>query len=188
MFTEEQIEKAFGRINEISEEELTADFQKMIQNQKSAIGFVMANVAQYKLEENTKHATVELLFYIFELYKNRGFKDELKEDYIAEAIKKMDSVANNIEKNLGGLSKEDVTVLNKAIESGKSDKLTGKPKAILEAILNKKQQVSQPLLLEFLSMNISKDEMIVEKDKSYVFSIMESLIEAIQIQYKLSLN
>ena len=184
MFTDKQIEQSFGKINEISEEELTAEFQKMIQKQNSAIGFVMANVGQHKLEENTKHATIELLFYIFDLYKSSGFKDALTEDSIIEAIKKMDLVSSKISEEIGGLSKEDIQVLNKAIELGKSDALTGKPKAILDAILNKKKQVSQPILLEFISMNISKDELIVEKDKSFVFSIMESLIEAIQLQYK----
>jgi len=182
MFTEKDIEKAFGQPNVISNDDLALAFEKMIKKQRVAISFIIANIEQYKLEENTKHATVELLYYIFSLYKNKGFDDELIEESIASAMKKMDSTASDIEKKIGGLSKTDVEVLNKAIESGKSDKLSGKPKAILEAILNKKKDVSQPLLLEFISINITNDELIIEKDKSYVFSIAETIIEAIEVQ------
>ncbi len=184
MFTEQQIENAFGKANEISNDELAADFELMIKKQKTAISFVVANTEQYKLEENTKHATVELLYYILELYKNASVDQELKEESIATAMRKMDSSASDIEKDLGGLSQGDIKVLNKAIESGDANKLTGKPKAILDAILNKKKSVSQPLLLEYVSMNITQDEMIVEKDKSFVFSRLETLIEAIQEQVK----
>ena len=184
MFTEHQIDKAFGKVNEISNDELAEDFRRMIKKQETAISFIVANAEQYKLDENTKHATVELLYYIFEIYKNSNFDQELTEDSIAKAMRKMDSTASDIEKQIGGLSKSDVETLNKAIESGDSDKLTGKPKEILDAIIQKKQEVSQPLLLEFVSVNITSDEMIPEKDKSFVFSIAETIIEALQLQFK----
>lgn len=184
MFTEQQIEKAFGRANEISNDDLVADFQKMIKKQKDAIGFVIANAEQYKFEENTKHATIELLYYIFQLYKNSNSDQELTEASIAQAMRQMDSSATDIEKEIGGMSKSDIDALNKAIEKGDADKLTGKPKEILDVILNKKKSVSQPLLLEVVSMNITKDNMIAEKEKSIVFSIAETIIDAIQIQAK----
>ncbi len=184
MFKEKEIVDAYRKVQDLPKEELDIQFKELLQKQSVALSFIVANVEQYKLEEDTKNAAAEMLFHIFNLYKIKKVDSTLTEESIAKALNLMDVAAKSIENEIGGLSKEDVTILNKAIESGKSDKLTGKPKVILDAILNKKKEVKQPILLEFLSNYIFTDQLIIEKDKSFVFSIAETIVEAIEIQNK----
>jgi len=184
MFTKQQVLDSFESTQKLPKEEMTEQFALLLKKQEAALSFVVANVEQYQLSGNTKNAAAELIFYIFKLYESKGLELALEEKYIADALISMDVDAKEIEKDLGGLSEEDIQVLNEAIESGNSDKLEGKPKAILEAIQKKKQKVSQPYLLEVVSSYVASDELIIEKEKSFVFSIAETLIEAIQAHAK----
>ncbi len=184
MFEEKEIVDAYRKVLDLSKEDLDIRFKELLQKQNVALGFIVANVKQYNLEEDTKNAAAEMLFHIFNLYKIKKVDFTVTEESIAKALNMMDLTAQSIENEIGDLSKEDIAIMNKSIESGKTDKLTGKPKIILDAILNKKKKVSQPILLEFLSNYITTDKLIVEKDKSFVFSIAETIVEAIEIQKK----
>lgn len=188
MFTEQQIIAVFTAAKELKESELGDKMQEMIQKQNTVISFILANVKEYKLEKDTEFATIELALYLFELYKSSGFDKALEKNVLADAIENVNKASADIEKGLGGLSKEDVEILNAAISTGQTSTLSGKLKEILEAIVEKKNSVSQPILLEYISNYISSDKMMKDKDHSYVFSLMEILIEAIQLQAKASLK
>lgn len=184
MFTEQQVESAFKAHKESTQEELNTSFKNTMDKQEQTFGFLVANKQQYNLSENTQNATAELLFHIFGLYEQHNFTEALSRESIEKAILDMESKSLNIEKELGGLEEADIEILNKAIESGSADKLTGKPKEILDVVMGVKKEVKQPVLLEYVSSIVTGDNLIIEKDKSIVFSIAETIIDAIQLQAK----